>query len=164
MILGQYGLVGRAWLRQFAWGFPTTGGLSRTGVYHRVLSITPAPDTPAIWSDTSARFSTRAAGSGWLNADTLWTEAIDQVRKGWLMGPLPIGEDGQCPAIGLGPINIAFRFGVEQSAKIRACDDLKYGATNESCAVMTPIKLPTWDHIAQMAAIARPTQCHWPFF
>ena len=41
---------------------------------------------------------------------------------------------------------------------------MKYGRTNEFCAVMTPIKLPTWGHIAQMAAIARPTKCVWSFF
>lgn len=164
MLMGQYGLGGKAWLRQFVWGFPITGDLSQAGVYPRDPSVTPAPDTTALWGDTSTRLRARAAGSGWLNADTLWTEAIDQVQKGWLMDPLTIGEDGKCPAIGLGAINISFRFGVEQSSKLRACDDLKYGTANTYCAVMTPIKLPTWDHIAQMAAIVRPARCAWSFF
>ena len=48
--------------------------------------------------------------------------------------------------------------------KLRACDDLKYGATNLYCAVWTPIKLPTWGHIAQLAASARSAKRAWSFF
>ena len=78
--------------------------------------------------------------------------------------PLPIREDGQCPEQAIGPINVSSRFGVGQMNKLRACDDLKYGTANLYCSVWTPIKIPTWDHIAQMAALVRPTNCAWSFF
>ena len=163
-LMDQYGLGGRNWMRQFVWGFPITGDLSQSGVYPKDPQAVPAPDTATIWADAESRFRSRAAGSGRLNEGTLWNESMEQVKKGWLSDPLPLGEDGQSPALGLGPINAAFRFGVSQSGKVRACDDLKYNRANEYCAVSTPVKLTTWDHIAQMAAIVRPTGCAWSFF
>ena len=89
---------------------------------------------------------------------------MDQVEKGWLSTPLPIDTNGQCPLAALGPIDISFRFGVGQMDKLRACDDLKYGATDLYCSVWTPSKLPTWGHISQLAASVRRTKCDWPFF
>ena len=59
---------------------------------------------------------------------------------------------------------IAFRFGVEQMDISRSRDDLKYSTTNLYCTVWTPIKLPTWDHIAQISLRARPTNEPWAFF
>ena len=89
---------------------------------------------------------------------------MSQTEKGWLSTPLPIGQNGQCPDAALGPINIPCRFAVGQMDKLRACDDLKYGAANLYCSVWTPIKLPTWGHIAQLVALARPSSCVWSFF
>ena len=163
-LMDQYNLGGKSWLQQFVWGFPITGDLSQSGVYPTDPKVTPAPDPSGIWTDTTTRYQSRAKASGWPNADHLWKEAMDQVEKGWLSTPLPIDTNGQCPLAALGPINISFRFGVDQMEKLRACDDLKYGTTNLYCSVWTPIKLPTWDHIAQLAALVRGAKCAWSFF
>ena len=59
---------------------------------------------------------------------------------------------------------IAFRFGVEQMGKLRSCDDLEYSTADLYFTVWTPIKLPTWGHIAQIALNARPTNEPLVFF
>ena len=163
-LMDQFNMGGKAWLRQFVWGFPITGDLSQAGVYPTDPMVQPAPDLSKLWDETAIRYQTRAKGSVWPNADHLWTEALGQVRKGWLSAPLPINANGQCPDAAIGPINISFRFAVDQMNKLRACDDLKYGTTNLFCSVWAPVKLPTWDHIAQLAALVRNTKCAWSFF
>ena len=163
-MMDQVGMGGSNWLQQFVWGFPITWDLSQTGVCPTDNQVQPAPDVSVIWTDTEIRYRARATGSGCPNAEVLWTEALDQVKKGWRNTPLPIRGDGQCPDAAIGPIDVSFRFGVGQMNKLRACDDLKYGTTNLYCAVWTPIKFPTWDHIAQLAARARKTKCGWSFF
>ena len=79
-------------------------------------------------------------------------------------GPAP--HMGGRPMPGHRPraVNISPPFGSDQMAKPRACDGLKYGTANLYFAVMAPIKLPTWDHIAQMAAIARQNKLPPDFF
>ena len=49
-----------------------------------------------------------------------------------------------------GFVNIAFRFGVEQAAKFRACDDSNHSLTNSACSAVTPIQMVAWDHISQL--------------
>ena len=56
-----------------------------------------------------------------------------------------------------------FRFGVYQVDKIRACDDLQYSATTNFGCVATPIKLPTWDHIGQLALGVKTSNRPWTF-
>ena len=163
-LMDQFGMGGKNWLQQFVWGFPIVGDLSQSGVFPTDPNAVPAPDPSGLWAETTDRFKTRAKNSGWCNADHLWEEALEQTEKGWLSAPLPIDPEGRCPDAALGPINISFRFAVDQMDKLRACDDLKYGTTNLYCSVWTPIKLPTWDHIAQLAALARPSTCAWSFF
>ena len=46
--------------------------------------------------------------------------------------------------------------------KIRAFDDLKYSMTNQFRTVWTPIKLPTWDRIWQMALDVRKAERRRP--
>ena len=56
---------------------------------------------------------------------------MTQVNKGWMERPRPLGEMGNLIGGPHGSSVIAFRFGVYQAGKIRACDDLKYSTTNE---------------------------------
>ena len=163
-MMGQFGMGASLWLQQFVWGFALTGDLSQSGVYPTDPQVLSAPDLSSIWDGAESRYRARANGTGWPNAEILWSVALEQVEKGWLMDPHPIGGDGQCPNAAIGPINVSFRFGVGQMGNLRACDDLKYGPANLYCSVWAPIKLPTWDHIAQLAARARKTKCAWPFF
>ena len=162
--MGQFDLGGARWPHQFVRGFPIIGDLSQSGIYPTDPKSQHAPDHSSLWTEIASRFRTRAGASGWPNADTLWQEALGQVTNGWLTPHLPIREDGQCPDLAIGPVNVSFRFGVGQMNKLRACDDLKYGAANLYCSVWAPIKLPTWRHIAQMAASVRRANCDWSFF
>ena len=70
---------------------------------------------------------------------------------------------GLIPELGGEETAAAFRFAVDQGGKIRACDDLKYSTTNQYCATKTPTKLPTWDHIGQMALEVNSTDRPWAF-
>lgn len=58
---------------------------------------------------------------------------------------------------------VAFRFAVEQMGKIRARDDIKYPTENLYFSVWAPIKLPTWDHISQMARAVAGDNRQWVF-
>lgn len=48
------------------------------------------------------------------------------------------------------PVNNDFRFAVVQSAKIRACGDLKAAETNWPRSVFAPISPPSWERVAQI--------------
>ena len=47
--------------------------------------------------------------------------------------------------------------------KLRACDDLRRNLVNLWTSVITPITLPTWDHIAQLRRDAFRTNTKWTF-
>ena len=158
------GMGGGKWIRQFTYGFPIVGNLSRFGVYPRGDTPTPAPSIKGIWGNASKRFVERASHSVWANAPTLWAEAFEQVKKGWLGAPLPIDTLGNVATYAEGEANIAFRFGVAQGDKLRACGDLRHNCVNLHCTVWTPIILPTWDHISQMCIRVRNLRCQWSFF
>ena len=143
--------------------FPDCRELGQTGVSPMGESKRRPTDLIGIWGNNSQRFQTRAKGSGYLNAQLLWDEAMTQVDKGWLGQPVPLDELGHCDSVELpGPV-VAFRFGVDQLDKVRSRDDLKYPTANEYCTVWTPIKLPTWDHIGQMALLVKDTLRPWSF-
>ena len=80
------------------------------------------------------RFSERARKSKMPNANRLWGEDLEQVEAGRLRDPIEITNPNS-----LGPknknLNIAFRFGVNQSGKLRAFGDIKHSRTNEACRV-----------------------------
>ena len=63
-----------------------------------------------------------------------------------------------------GTANIAFRFGVDQADKLRACGDLRRNTANLYCTVWTPIKLPTWDRLSQLCLNIRTSDREWAFF
>ena len=163
-LLGNFDMGGSAWMARFTFGSPLVGNLSQEGIYPRDPSLLPAPPIEGIRPSSRQRFMTRSRASGFLNAETLWNEAMGQVNKGWLAPPPPISADGSVATYENGPVNIAFRFGVNQTDKLRACDDLKHNEVNLFCAVWTPIKLPTWGHISQMRRNVRSTRRPWEFF
>ena len=145
-------------MAQFTHGFPLVGNLSQEGISPRDLSLKQAPPVAGIWGHSQRRFETRSRASGILHSEALWKEALGQVDPGWLAPPLPIDIDGSVATYTHGSVNIAFRFGVGQADKLRACDDLKHNEVSLYCAVWTPVKLPTLDHIAQMRLNVRPTK------
>ena len=163
-LMDQLNLGGSRWLQQFAWGFPLIGDLSQNAIYPIDPKVVKPPDPTSIGFQSAERFRLRAAASGFLNSDALWTEALEQVNRGWLSEPVPIDMTTGTADLPYKSQNFAFRFGVRQMDKLRACDDLRYSTTNAYCSVRTPIKLPTWDHLAQMAANVTKTDRKWGFF
>ena len=88
-------------------------------------------------------------------------EATAQVGKGWLAPPLPLGRNGDLPGMKTGTCNVAFRFGVKQGAKLRACGDLKRSLTNRRCQARTPIQLVSWGHLAQLSQLCGEDGDEW---
>ena len=61
-------------------------------------------------------------------------------------------------------LNVAFRFGAEQSDKIRDCDDIRHSLANLSCVVITPGKLVSWDHLSEMRRRISTVSQGWDLF
>ena len=162
-LLRTFDLGGGNWIKQFTFGFPIIGDLSQEGVYPRDTSCKPALPIQDIWLGSQERFALRAKSSGYLHSQALWDEALEQVKLGWLDAPVPIDTSGNVATFEKDRVNIAFRFGVDQADKLRACDDLKHNHVNLHCTVWTPIKLPTWDHISQMCLNIRTSERKWAF-
>ena len=162
-LLHHFGLGGKNWIRQFIFGFPTTGFLSQTGIFPASPKAKPPLPTTAIWRSSLKRFRERSRSSGLRNAEALWAEATAQVKEGWLSPPAVFSANGDIEFFPQGATNAAFRFGVSQGSKLRACDDLRHNMTNLCTSILTPITLPTWDHLAQMAKIAHLTNRNWDF-
>ena len=164
-LLDYYNMGGQQWIQQFIYGFPLIGTLSQKGAFPEGKESGTEPmQQQHIWARSQARFLERSKLSGYKNSQRLWDEALVQVAAGWLGEPIPIPCSGILPDIRPEGINIAFRFGVEQGNKLRACDDLKHNWANLACSVWTPITLPTWDHVAQTALNLRSHNLDWEFF
>ena len=162
-LLDHFSLGGDRWISQFTFGFPTTGVFSQEGVFpNSEKSKGPAPIS-TIWKTCKKRFRERARASGFKNSKVLWDEALEQVKEGWLSQPVEFSDEGDIPFFPLGETNAAFRFGVSQGTKLRACDDLRHNLVNICTAVLTPITLPTWDHLSQMAKFVFPSTKDWAF-
>ena len=147
---------------QFAVGFPTTGGLSQKQGFPAQDSERAAPAKVIALEEVRSR--ERAPKSGWENAADLWEEALGQRPKGRLADPLPLADSGRPDDLPSGGYNIAFRFGVEQAGKLRACDDLKSGVTNKACRAHTPIKLVSWGHVSQLCRHIAADGRDWALF
>ena len=76
---------------------------------------------------------------------------MTQHTQGWLEAPIPLNSEGRPTTWRPQRFNIAFRFGVEQAEKLRACDDLRRSLTNLACHVTTPIQLVSRGHISQLS-------------
>ena len=147
-----HGIGGQRRMCQFDNGFPITGDLSQIDVFPDSEKKVPSRISCSELSHSaSPRFRERVAKSGKKNALQLRTEAECQVEKGWLAPPVPLHTDGRPHSWKLKGFNLAFRFGVKQAENLRACDDWKHSMTNLACSVHTPIKLVSWDHIAQIS-------------
>lgn len=109
------------------------------------------------------RFSDWANKSGNKNITQLWVEAREQIPKGWMRHPMKLSTIGSPFALGNPQLNIAFRCGVEQSDKLRACGDLRHSATHLACAVGTPIRLVSWDHVAEITQAVNDRSMDWAF-
>ena len=79
-------------------------------------------------------------------------------------GTRPLSASGRPAGHGSDSYNIAFRFGVAQADKLRACDDLRHSLTNVACAVATPIQLVSWDHVAQLSKLMCTDNRPWQLF
>ena len=162
-LLHNFGLGGDNWIRQFIFGFPTTGFLSQAGISPASPKAKPPLPTAAIWRSSLKRFRGRSRSSGLRGADALWSEAISQVKEGWLGPPAEFPANGDIEFFPEGATNAACRFGASQGNKLRACDDLRHNMTNLCTSILTPIALPTWDHLAQMAKRVHRTNTNWAF-
>ena len=165
-LMRHHNMGGSIWLQLFLFGFKLTGTLSQRFTFPTSEKAIRKPLIPLskIASSTSSRFSDRASRSGFKNAQLLWDEAMGKTSKGWHTQAFPLSTT-KAPFTLLDPqLNIAFRFGVQQPNKLRACDDLRYAMTNLACSVVAPIKLASWDHLAEMCRSIIPSQCDWHFF
>ena len=141
------------WLANYSFGFPITGNISQSLTF----PMTAKPDNPhpitreSLFDSAIERFKSRAVRSP-QKADVLWKEATAQVELGWLDPPRPLNSSGRFADQPDLPINNAFRFAVVQGEKVRACDDLKASLTNRACSVLSPITLPSWEHLSRIAS------------
>ena len=90
--------------------------------------------------------------------------ALSQAQLGWISDPIPIDKSGRAHGFSLEGANFAFRFGAEQNEKLRARDDLRQNMVNLRTSVYTPITLPPWDHISEMAKGIRGSKSERAFF
>ena len=150
-----------AWFSQFISGFPLVGTLSQNQAYPRdsEMSQKKCPTEAQVAKAAWGRFNKRQQKHGFGTGSVLWDEAMDQIQKGWLSEPRQFEKaeyDQEC-------IPPAFRFGVHQADKIRACDDLKDNGANALCIVQTPITVPSWDHVVSMCELVRKSPGTWSF-
>ena len=157
---------GSIWLQQFLFGFPLVGRLAQPRCYPTKPQDASKKEEPItkLFNTNESRFSDRANKSGFKNCKLLWSEAEVQCNKGWLCKPFPLCSEGSSFRLSNPDLNIAFRFGVEQGSKLRACDDLRHSRTNLSFVVETPIKLVRWDHLAELTHRVNDGSREWGFF
>ena len=68
----HFDLGGDALIRQFVFGFPTTGFLSQSGVFQVPNKAKPPLPDASIWNSSVKRIRERARASGYRNADAMW--------------------------------------------------------------------------------------------
>ena len=158
-LAAHLGIGGARWLDQFALGLPITGIPSQKGVFALKKPEETALRPALLFHADEARFRERAIMSGMKNASLLWSDAPDQVEMGRLRPLLELAPSGQPDDFPRRGFNIAFRFGAEQAAKLRACDDLNRGLTSAACAALTHIQLVSWDpsHSCAAGVATRPS-------
>ena len=89
---------------------------------------------------------------------------MEQQGKGWLSDHFPLASSGDPFTSRDSSLNIAFRFGVEQSEKIRACDYLRHSLTNIACVVLAPINRASWGRHAEIPRLLNRGSREWGFF
>ena len=160
-----YNIGGAQWAKQFIFGFPLVGtiGQKDTSPTDKKALQRPILGHNQLFADAHERFNLRASKSGSKNATSLWAEAQQQCDKGWLTNPFRLCADQDRYNLQFSSLNIAFRFGVAKTGKLRACGDLRHSHTNLACAVLTPIKLISWDHIDELARMTVGSAKQWHF-
>lgn len=89
---------------------------------------------------------------------------MGQCQLGRLRGGFPLTDAVRTPSDIGAQLNAAFRFGVEQEAKLRECDDLKRDMVSLSCRFVAPIKLVSRGHLAELGRSTRDSADGWEFF
>ena len=142
---------GSIWLNRFSHGFPITGMMSRKFPFPPAAKKLP-DQLPVIdvLASNASRFACRASRPP-PQADVLWSDTIDQVERGRMGPPRVLNRSGRFSDDLNDPINVAFRFAVAQTSKVRDCDDLKDSLGNRLCALGAPIALPGWGLLAAMS-------------
>ena len=88
---------------------------------------------------------------------------MDQHAKGWLGAPVELKASGRPADLRSGGCDIVFRLGAEQAEKLRACDDLKHGLTNQERRARTPIPLVSWGNLPQLCRTYARDGMDWAF-
>lgn len=96
------------------------------------------------------RFKQRATAAIPNRDAELRKEASDQSDKGWLSPPFPVDTHGRTLTSRGKGYDAAFCFPAIQGDKVRGCDYLIRSLANRDCAVLTPIKLVSWGHVAHV--------------
>ena len=116
-----------------------------------------------IWKSVGELLRKRSKTSWCRNAEHLRAEDLAETGDGWVDGPYDICHSGNIDILGKGDANGAFRLGVCQYDKLRACDDLRHNMVNLATSVLTPIPLPSWGRIAQMSKEVHNSNPPWVF-
>ena len=131
-LLDYTGMGGSKWILQFVVGFPLIGCLYQTRTFP---TDDDAPftfvDPDTLFASSPHRFKARAPRAVSRHAEQLWAEALKQVDEGWLTPPEPLGDNGHFLDHPREECNIAFRLGVEQIDKLRACADLRHSLSRQ---------------------------------
>ena len=141
----QFSLGGERWLRQFLFGIDMAGQISQRFRYPVSRRANDSSSVPVPEITTAARQrSSDSTENGEENPHVLRAEDSEQVGKGRLSPPFQLASKDGASTLTGPSLNVAFRFGVEQGAKLRACGDLRHPKPNLACAVSTPFKLALW--------------------
>ena len=153
-------------MSQFLFGFKLVGGLSKSSCYpDKPKDVNKTPENmERIYRTASKRFTERATKSGYENAQSLRGEAIRQTEKGRRIPPLPLSNEENPFVPKRSQMNVAFRFGVDQSDNLRARDDLRHARTNLAFVVETPINLVRWGHLDELSNLVKIGERDWAFF
>ena len=165
-LMNQRNLGGSAWLFHFIYGFKPTGIFCREHAFptsDNALKMKPIFLKLIVQSDAS-RFPERAAKSGYKNYQLLRDEAMKRQRKGWLSQDPTLSSEAAPFTRADHKLKIALKWGAEQADRQRACDDLRYSMTNLACCVATPIKLASWDRLAEMCRAISSNPRDWHIF
>ena len=152
----RFKLGGQKWVGQLIHGFPIIGALSQDSTYPTNEKVSP-PSMGAgeLFHSMSQRFCERSKGRDSPLSGELWDEAPQQQKEGWLHEPILVSDDGHALSPQGEALNLAFRFAAPQGDKNRACGDLRHSLTNRAAAVLAPIRLVSWDHVAEISNLFR---------